>query len=195
MKKASSPQTKPGPKPTLTRELVIEAALDLIDQEGLPALNLRKLASRLGVSAMTPYSYFTDKAELTGAMLTHALSALTLSDDAGGPWDMRLERAMRDLHDALERHPGVIDLILGEADASRIDEFRREMVAMLVAAGLSDAQAREDLRALTSYILGFTMLTRLPRARAAARRRRAGTSFDHGLGMLMGGIRAETRGR
>ena len=192
MKPAS--QTKPGPKPTLTRELVIDAALRLVDDEGVAALNLRKLAARLGVSAMTPYSYFDDKAELTSAMVGYALDALRLEpDDRDVAWDVRLERAMRGMHDAFERHPGVVELIIAEENPGRLDEFRRELVALLVGAGLSDAQARDALRSLTSYILGFTMLTRL-RPRSPARRRRSPASFDHGLTLLMNGIRAEAAG-
>jgi AcrR family transcriptional regulator len=190
-----SAAAKPGPKPTLTREVVIEAALDLIDAEGLAALNLRKLAARLGVSAMTPYNYFADKAELTGAMVGHALAALQLEQqDRGSSWDLQLERAMRGMHDAFERHPGVIELIMAESDSSRLDEFRRELVELLVTAGLSDAQARDALRSMTSYILGYTMLTRrLTGSERAARRRRSPSSFDHGLALLMDGIRAEAQ--
>jgi DNA-binding transcriptional regulator YbjK len=42
-----------GPKPTLSREILVEAALDLVDNDGLGALNLRTLAGRMGISAMT----------------------------------------------------------------------------------------------------------------------------------------------
>src|ERR1700704_3572384 len=91
---------RPGPKPTLSRTAVIEAALDLIDADGLPALNLRKLAASLGVSAMTPYSYFKDKSDLLNAIVGHALAVLTVDPASTAPWDEQLETAMRGMHEA-----------------------------------------------------------------------------------------------
>src|SRR6516165_4114027 len=101
-----------GPKPTLNRETVIEAALDLIDTEGLAALNLRKLASRMGISAMTPYHYFDDKADLLAAMVEYAMAPLASDLDPNLPWDKQIDAAMRDLHGTLMRHPGVVELVI-----------------------------------------------------------------------------------
>jgi AcrR family transcriptional regulator len=179
-----TPSTRPGPKPTLTHDAVVEAALDLIDADGLGALNLRKLAASLGVSAMTPYSYFEDKSALTGAMVSHGLDP-----DATAPWDVKLESAMRGMHDALERHPGVIELILAESDIGPLADFRQALIAMLVEAGFERRAAADALRTLTSYILGYTMLTRLRRRRRS--RVQARQSFDHGLVRLMDSLRAD----
>ena len=183
-----APITKRGPKPALTREAVIEVALELIDDHGLAALNLRKLAAALGVSAMTPYSYFDDKADLLNAMVEHALSALRVDPDSTAPWDAQLEGAMRGMHEALERHPGVIELVLAEAGGSGIDEFRRRLVRMLVAAGLSERQSTDALRTLTSYILGYTLLNRL-----RGDHRQPPDSFEHGLGLYLSALRAESQ--
>jgi len=173
----------PGPKPSLTHEQVLEAALELTDADGLAALNLRKLAAALGVSAMTPYSYFSDKAELLNAMVGHALRALNLDPASTEPWDVQLEAAMRGMHDSFERHPGVIELILAESDYSRLDDFRRELTSMLVGAGLTERQSTDALRTLTSYIIGFTMMHR--------RRGRSSDSFEHGLELYMNALRGE----
>jgi AcrR family transcriptional regulator len=177
----------------LTQEAVVEAALDLIDAEGLGALNLRKLAAALGVSAMTPYSYFEDKSALLDAMVGHALRALVPDRNSDAPWDLQLESAMRGMHDSLERHPGVIELILAESDTDKLEEFRQALIAMLTAAGLTREQSTDALRTLTSYILGYTMLTRLRRGRA--REPRPPHSFDHGLTLVMNSLRAEVSSR
>jgi AcrR family transcriptional regulator len=186
-----SPAAKPGPKPTLSRSAVIAAALDLIDAEGLGALNLRKLAGSLGVSAMTPYSYFTDKADLVGAMLEEALAGLHVDPASTDPWDVQLETTIRAMHASLELHPGVIELILAEAESPQLDAFRQSLVAMLVRGGLADRQARDGLRTLTSYVLGYTMLTRL-RGRPRHRSRSA-ASFDLGFEALLDAIRESAR--
>jgi AcrR family transcriptional regulator len=183
-----APRPRRGPKPALTRAAVIEAALDLIDAEGLPALNLRKLATRLGVSAMTPYSYFSDKADLLDAMAGHALEPLRADPDSDAPWDQQVESAMTGMHHALARHPGAVELIMAQSDTQLLDVFRQRLIAMLERAGLSRDQSADTLRSLTSYILGYAILTRL-RPRPPGRSRV--DSFDHGLRMMMDTLRRD----
>ena len=155
-------------------------------------MNLRKLAARLGVSAMTPYGYVEDKTQLLNEMLGYALAALQIDPESDAPWDAQLEQAMRGMHDALERHPGVIELIMTEdaSDAGRLEQFRRSLITMLTRAGLTREQAITSLRTLTSYVLGYTMLTRR-RRRQGPRRPATAAAFEHGLAQLMDAIRAE----
>lgn len=189
---ATRQERRRGPKPTLNREMVIEAALDLIDNEGLAALNLRKLAGRMGISAMTPYYYFEDKAELLAAMVGHAMAPLARDLDPNLPWDKQIEAAMRDLHGTLMRHPGVVELIIAESDTVRLDEFRQSLITTLQQAGLSRGRSADMLRSLTSYILGYTLLNRLrPRQ---PNRSAPPDSFDLGLEMLMRSLREDVDG-
>jgi AcrR family transcriptional regulator len=58
-----------GPRPKLSVDDVVEAAIALADEAGLEALTMRALADRLGVSAMTLYTYVPGKAELIDLML------------------------------------------------------------------------------------------------------------------------------
>jgi AcrR family transcriptional regulator len=170
----------------LSRAAVLDAALDLVDADGLSALSLRALATRLGVSAMTPYSHFADKADLLAAMVGHALAPLAVEVSPDEPWDAHLERAMRTLHTTLELHPGVVELIIAESDARQLDEFRQQLIGMLRAVGLPRDRAADVLRTLTSYILGYTMLNRLrPGAHP--------DSFDDGLAMIMDSLRREVQ--
>lgn len=183
---------RPGPKPSLTLATVVEAALELIDAEGVGALNFRKLSAKLGVSAMTPYGYVADKTALLNEMIGHALSAVRVDPNSAEAWDLQLERAMSAMHDALERHPAVIELIMTEdpSGAGRLEQFRTDLIAMLTRAGFTREQSVTSLRTLTSYVLGYTMLTRL-RRRAGPRRAATAATFAHGLGQLMDAIRRE----
>src|SRR5215468_7082343 len=53
-----------GRPPTIDREAVLDAAVTLLDAEGVEALTMRRLASELGVSAMAPYRHVGSKDEL-----------------------------------------------------------------------------------------------------------------------------------
>jgi len=185
---ADSARNKPGPKPKLSRAAVVEAALELIDDEGLPALNLRKLASRLGVSAMTPYSYFSDKADLVTAALEHALEPARRMVGPGLAWDEHILVALRGLHDALDRHPGVVELVMSQSEGDWLEHFRQDLLIVLDGAGLSRGSSVDALRSLFSYVLGYTVLTRM---RPKSSKRRPGDSFDSGLEMMMVGLREQ----
>ena len=50
------------------RNAMTDAALALFSEGGLDAVSMRGLAARLNISAMTPYHYFADKAELLSAL-------------------------------------------------------------------------------------------------------------------------------
>jgi AcrR family transcriptional regulator len=58
-----------GPRPKLSVDDVVDAAIALADASGIDALSMRALAERLGVSAMTLYTYVPGKAELLDLML------------------------------------------------------------------------------------------------------------------------------
>lgn len=163
-----------------TREALIEAGLALLDERGAAALSMRALASRAGISAMTPYNYFTDKDDLQDAILGHALASFGADDDCDGGWDAQVQGAMHGLRDLLERHPGVVDLFVARTVA--LTEFRRHLIAVLRDAGLVESAATDALRTLGAYVVGYVVLER---ANAGH------DSFDRGLQMLLRQIREE----
>lgn len=61
------------------RESLTAAALALFCEGGVDAVSMRGLSARLGISPMTPYRYFSNKAELFGALWQHLLSDLNLA--------------------------------------------------------------------------------------------------------------------
>src|SRR5688572_22675182 len=53
---------------------VIDAALDLVEEEGVAALSMQALASRLGTGSATLYNYVGSRDELIDLMLGRALA-------------------------------------------------------------------------------------------------------------------------
>ena len=62
----------------LTRERLVEAALELINQEGLDALSMRALADRLDVKAASLYWHVRDRRELL-ELLAESIAILASS--------------------------------------------------------------------------------------------------------------------
>lgn len=67
------------------REVIVDAAWDLVHEEGLAALSLRDLASRAGITTPTVYAYFDSKLEIYDAMFGRA--ATEFADSMAEPLD------------------------------------------------------------------------------------------------------------
>lgn len=151
--------TRQAPKapagPALSREALVDHALDLADREGLAAVSIRRIAQDFDVTPMALYWHVKNKDELLAAMGERLLDVIELPDL---PPDGGLER-LRPLLDrlarALARHPGSTQLaqtrILHSATGRRLAE---QALAILAEAGF-DRQRRADLSraALQSVIM------------------------------------------
>ncbi|BDB44242.1 TetR/AcrR family transcriptional regulator C-terminal domain-containing protein [Mycobacterium kiyosense] len=126
-------------------------------------------------------------------MVGHALAPLASDLDPNLAWDDQIDAAMHDFHDTLKRHPGVVELIIAEADTVRLDDFRQALITTLRKAGLSQAHSADVLRSLTSYILGYTLLDRLRPKQPG--RPDPPASFDTGLEMMMRSLREDVAAR
>jgi AcrR family transcriptional regulator len=58
------------------RKALIEVSVDVIDKQGVDALNLRGLALLAGVSSGAPYHHFTDRSELLAAIAQEGFELL-----------------------------------------------------------------------------------------------------------------------
>src|SRR5512146_2732193 len=63
----------------LTRERITEAAMRIIDEDGVDALSMRRLGSELGVNPMAAYHYVPNKAALYDLVLDAVLGAVDMS--------------------------------------------------------------------------------------------------------------------
>src|SRR2546425_8444125 len=67
----------------LSREHILEVALELAENEGIDALSMRRLAQELDVWPMSVYRYFQDKDELLDAVVGRAAERVSLPGEAG----------------------------------------------------------------------------------------------------------------
>ena len=96
-----------GPKPGLSVERIVAAAIELADAEGLGALSMRRVAERLGVGTMSLYTYVPAKAELLDVMLDTVLAEVARPDGARG-WRAGLELRAREDWALYHRHPWIL---------------------------------------------------------------------------------------
>jgi len=68
----------------LTRLRIVELALDIIDAEGLAALNMRRLAAAAGVKPMSLYHHFPNKEAILGEVAESIAAAALGAPQARG---------------------------------------------------------------------------------------------------------------
>ncbi|MET9901647.1 TetR/AcrR family transcriptional regulator C-terminal domain-containing protein [Streptomyces sp. NPDC006446] len=158
----------------LSRERVLAAALDLVDQEGLSALSMRRLGTRLGVEAMALYRYAEGKDALLDGLvealyleLEERLSAGhgpdTASAESGSDaWRADLHRIARATYEVGLAHPQVVPLLstrmlavpLARRPLAVLKEHER-VLALLEDAGLDRDRSAAVFRAFTGWVLGY----------------------------------------
>ena len=96
----------------LTIEGIVDAALALIDEQGLEKLSMRRLGARLGVEAMTLYHHVPNKDALLDLLVERAITrANFLEADVAIGWRERLERFAHRYRAILTERPNLVPLI------------------------------------------------------------------------------------
>lgn len=148
-------RAKRAVRPPLDRDRIVVAALRILDNQGVEALSLRRLADALGVTPMSIYWHVRDKAELFELVGQAVLAEVELPPTSG---DWRQE--LRDLHRAmlvvLLKHPNALEVLIGRAryGAAGVTMFER-LLSILLRAGLSPDEAFVAYMVLYEYLLGF----------------------------------------
>jgi len=140
----------------LTRLRIVELALDIIDTEGLPALNMRRLAAAAGVKPMSLYHHFPSKDSILGAV-AESIAAAALGDQhAAGTWRERTRLLFFGLHDLVQVHPRALPLITkGVLRTPSGRRWMEELMSVLLGAGFTPDAAARVYHLLGAFTLGL----------------------------------------
>lgn len=158
-----------GGRRALSRELIVERAIDLIDDEGLNALSMRRLGHALGVEAMSLYRYVNGREDLLEAVVSHLVERLRLDPEhelepADG-WQAFLQWLARAVRQLALDHPLIFPLIATRHPAApwlrpplRSLRVVEEFLSALTRRGFTEEQAVDAYRSFTSFLLGHLLL-------------------------------------
>jgi AcrR family transcriptional regulator len=97
-----------GPRPRTSLAEVVDAGVAIADAEGLEALSIRKVAARLGIGAMSVYTYVPGRSELIELMIDRVYADHGIPEPALG-WRKRTEAWMRSTWRTYTEHPWLLD--------------------------------------------------------------------------------------
>lgn len=153
--------SRPGPRRTLTEDMIVEAALDLLDEGGVNAASVRGIAGRLGVAPNAVYTYFPDKAAVVKAVVEYLLGQVDLAvfADRVVPWRQRIEALALELRERLTAHPGAVNLMIGgPMDGPRALALNEHLMETLQDSGLDAGEAARASYLLIVYVFGSIAL-------------------------------------
>ena len=103
---------KRGPRPGLSADANVAAAIRVADSEGIEAVSMARVAGELGFTTMSLYRYVASKDELLQLMWNaSALGAETLVLE-GDDWRARLRMRATVQRDMLDRHPWITQMAI-----------------------------------------------------------------------------------
>jgi len=183
-------------KPLIPGEVIYEHALALIDAEGAQALNARRLASDLKCSTRTLYQQVGNREELIRALVDRHFSQLQLDFHEYDTWESSAAQWSIALHDALQAHPFLTELMNVE-DRGSIASYVEKLLKSLVRAGIDRRLATECCRSLVNTTINHTIVeaqalrqaTTTPARGTDAKRRQQ--SYLRTIDWIIAGVRQE----
>ncbi|MGI8557809.1 MAG: TetR/AcrR family transcriptional regulator C-terminal domain-containing protein [Solirubrobacteraceae bacterium] len=157
----TEPTSKPRPRgrpPRLSREKILEGALELIDAQGYEARTMRGLGSALGVEAMSLYRHVENKEAVIDG-LAEVLMAEIPMPKPDGDWQRAARGFANGTRTVARAHPEAFELVALRALCTPAALTPVEqLIAALRAGGFSPAQAVATYRLLASYSRGFALM-------------------------------------
>jgi TetR/AcrR family tetracycline transcriptional repressor len=146
----------PGVRAGLTRDAVVAAARRIVDEDGLQALTLRRLAAAMGVTPNTLYSHVASKAALLDLLMDDLAGEVQSPDPDAVEWRDGLRALFASTRETVAAAPALAPLFLSRAsrgpNALRLGEVTLELLAR---GGIEGRAAVNALRVLLVYTFGY----------------------------------------
>lgn len=163
-----------GPKPTVTPDDVVRAAMEIADEEGLAAMTMQAVAARLGFTTMALYRYFPNKEALYDAIVDAGMGQPPSAPESPGTWREQVSRWAHAKRAMLISRPWLAELpFVAAPHGPNWLSWLEAVAAPLSSTGLPHRDVAEMLSILDGYTRGSSD-TAVSLARARAR----GTSVE-----------------
>jgi TetR/AcrR family transcriptional regulator, tetracycline repressor protein len=178
----------------LTRAELLDAALGIVDAEGLDALTMRRLADAVGVEAMSLYHHVPSKDALLNWTVERMRSEMRLPEPLPDGWAGVLEAIFVEYRRVLAAHPNMLPLATRRTDLAETSGLQ-----YLIDQGIAPDDAVEMYQSLVAFTIGYSVLgsplvetawAGLPATVAARLRELRDGTFRRTLRIVMDGYRS-----
>jgi len=147
----------------LTRSMILQTALEIVDREGVDRLSIRRLSDALGRDPVMLYRHIPSKAAVLDGVAEVVLAKLSV-DSADPDWAGQLRTIARDFRQLALDHPNVVPLLatrplatpLGQRPPGMLRPLE-DVLALLTSAGFAGDDALHIYRVLFGYLYGHIL--------------------------------------
>ena len=147
-------------EPLLSKEIIVDAAMAIVDESGMPAMTTRAIAKRLDVGQASLYNHISNRDELLDLLNARVLAGVDLSALDHPDWTEAVYRGTLAFLAALQRHPNMMGVLATRP--ARTDPsltYYERMHERLRGAGLSAQDSARFLFAIDDYCIGAALNT------------------------------------
>jgi AcrR family transcriptional regulator len=136
-----STRDRPAKAP-LSEDAVVDAALAILQSEGLEAVTMRRVAAALDTGAASLYVYVANRDGLLQAMLDRVTATIELEPPDPSRWRAQLHSLLQRMHRALVAHPGLATLTLEDPPTTEVVlRLTENLLGILLAGGIDPQDA------------------------------------------------------
>ncbi len=140
----------------LTRERILDAAIDLADRDGLRSLSMRKLAKALGFEVMSLYNHVANKGDLLDGMVDEIVGRVPYpAPDTG--WRDAIKQNTLGVHEVYQAHPWAAALVASRLPGPNRIEQMEWQLATFASSDLPEPIAHHAFHAVNNHLLGYSL--------------------------------------
>lgn len=144
----------------LTRDEILTAALRLIDEGGVAALTMRRVAESVGVEAMSLYHHVPNKDALLDGVIELVLREMSVPKPMPENWMDLMEAMLSEFRRVLVEHPNVLPLVANRPPATpTASPYMRVPLEVLAKAGLPATDVVALYQSLLAFTFGHSLLS------------------------------------
>ena len=142
----------------LTQEAIVDAAMDVLDAEGLDGLSMRRIAEKLDTGAASLYWHVGSKDGLLDLIMDRVIGEQVVPDPDPGRWEEQLKDVMRTGRGTILRHRDIVRISIGRIPMGpNALRYMEGLLAILRAGGVPEQLAVVGSTLMFSVVNGFTM--------------------------------------
>ena len=142
----------------ITAEAITEAAIKILDTEGLDGLSMRRVADALHTGPASLYWHVGSKDGLLDLVFDQLIGEMDVPEPEGGRWKEQLKQVALSQRATILRHRDLVAISMGRIPMGpNALRYTERVVAILRAGGVPDGLAVSGYLLLFALVNGFTM--------------------------------------
>ena len=155
---ASRGKRRTGRPAVLTTDRIVAAAVEVLDAEGLEALTMRRLGTRLGVAAMSLYRHVPNRDALLAEVVNRLFAGATTDYAPDTAWPEALTGFGLAYRRMLLAHPHAVPLLaVRPVDIDLGLELLTGLLSRFEAAGIATQDALTAVQSVGVFVLGHAL--------------------------------------